>query len=302
MADPFSITAGIAGIAAPALHGTRILLDDLRKISDAPALVKALEGDISTINLTLESLREIPEAQWEALGNATVEQSKTTIRTCTEACVKFKADLEQWKGKSKGGQLSFRGRLNVGFLRESQIKSMSGQLQKYQGTLSMVISMANLSVVSPMYAFLVICVIFANHLIRRASISEKPIPRDKKDAFLVEGRTITNIIAATDQELATMETQLRNLSIDGNSANSANFESDESTRNVRVIEDEMTAFQQSLRLLEELRVRNEIDARKIAQEEQRGRTHVTFGSENHGLQLYSNTGSMSGFTFGSQKA
>ena len=49
MADPFSITAGIAGIAAPALHGTRILLDDLRKISDAPALVKALEGDISLV-------------------------------------------------------------------------------------------------------------------------------------------------------------------------------------------------------------------------------------------------------------
>ena len=36
MADPLSITASVVGITVPALHGTRLLLDDLERLKDTP--------------------------------------------------------------------------------------------------------------------------------------------------------------------------------------------------------------------------------------------------------------------------
>jgi hypothetical protein len=42
MADPLSITASAVGIIVPALHGTRLLLEDLQQLKDAPKTVKRL--------------------------------------------------------------------------------------------------------------------------------------------------------------------------------------------------------------------------------------------------------------------
>lgn len=163
MADPLSITAGIAGIAASALHGTRILLDDIHKIKDAPTVIETLESDIHQINLTLQSLQGIPEAQWKALGKAVEEQSETAIRTCTDSCAKFREDLNCWKGHSDSKKLSFRRRVNMSLIKESHIKSMSNQLRNHQGTLNILISMANLSVASHTITFpAIVCVMFAN--------------------------------------------------------------------------------------------------------------------------------------------
>jgi hypothetical protein len=40
MADPLSIAASAVGIIVPALHGTRLLLEDLQQLKNAPKTVK----------------------------------------------------------------------------------------------------------------------------------------------------------------------------------------------------------------------------------------------------------------------
>ncbi len=54
MADPLSIGASVVGVIVPALHGMRLLLDDLEKIKDAPKAVKRLEADVRSVDRTNE--------------------------------------------------------------------------------------------------------------------------------------------------------------------------------------------------------------------------------------------------------
>lgn len=63
-------------------------------------------------------------------------------------------------------------------------------------------------------------------------------------------------------------------------------------------EDEKAALEQIRRLLEELKLNNEVGATKITRQNQKNITRVTFGADNAGFQLDSNNGSISGFTFG----
>lgn len=144
MADPFSITTGVVGIVVPALHATRLLLDDLRKISDAPSTVEALREDVGFVEATLESLKAAGQPQWTALGATVAEQSEHAITSCTASCTKFRADLQRWTRHSTGSDISWRDRAGLGFFRESQIKAMSEQLQKYRATLTLVVSTATL--------------------------------------------------------------------------------------------------------------------------------------------------------------
>ena len=46
MADPLSITASAVGIIFPALHGTRLLLEDLQELKDTPKTIKRLTNDV----------------------------------------------------------------------------------------------------------------------------------------------------------------------------------------------------------------------------------------------------------------
>ena len=56
MADPLSITASTVGIIVPALHGTRLLLEDLQQLKDAPKTVKRLIDDVYSVYIILELL------------------------------------------------------------------------------------------------------------------------------------------------------------------------------------------------------------------------------------------------------
>lgn len=146
MAEVFGIAAGAVGIAAPALHWARLLLADLERISDAPQTVEGLKGDIHLIDTTLQSLLAITEPQWAALGTGLIDQSKITLVTCARSCEKFRTDLLSWTKHSSDGRLSWQDRANVGFFKQNQIKSMSEQLRKYQGSLNLVTSTATLYV------------------------------------------------------------------------------------------------------------------------------------------------------------
>ena len=53
MVDPLSVAASVVGIIVPALHGTRLLLDDLERLKDAPKTVKRLTDDVRSVEGTL---------------------------------------------------------------------------------------------------------------------------------------------------------------------------------------------------------------------------------------------------------
>ncbi len=96
MTDPLSITASVVGIVVPALHGTRLLLEDLQQLKDAPKGVKRLVEDVHSVDMALELLKSIEEREWGLLGADVAKQSKTTISSSTQACDLFRADLQKW--------------------------------------------------------------------------------------------------------------------------------------------------------------------------------------------------------------
>jgi hypothetical protein len=106
MADPLSIAASVVGIIVPALHGTRLLLDDLQKLKDAPKAVKRLVEDVHPVDTVLKLLQSVEDREWEPLGTSVAERSKTTISSCTQACDLFRIELQRWTRHSEDGKLA----------------------------------------------------------------------------------------------------------------------------------------------------------------------------------------------------
>jgi len=145
MADPLSITAGVVGIVTAALQATGRFAADLQRLSEAPATIESLKQDIAVLAGTLKALAGLEGAQWKALGTTVTEQSKATVASCTVSCDKYMADLQRWTRHSSPGRgVAVRDRLALALWRESQVKNMSEQLQKYRTTLNLVISTAAL--------------------------------------------------------------------------------------------------------------------------------------------------------------
>jgi hypothetical protein len=144
MTDPLSIAASIVGITVTALHGARLLLDDLEKLKDAPKTVKNLVADMQSVDAALQLLQAVDDKEWESLGRNIAEQLKTTIRSCTQACDLFRADLQRWTKHSEDGKLAWQDRAIVGFFKQGQTKAMSEQLQNCKLTINFVVSIATL--------------------------------------------------------------------------------------------------------------------------------------------------------------
>jgi hypothetical protein len=144
MADPLSIAASIVSIAIPALQVTRLLLDDLQRIADAPSTVETLKEDLLSVDTAITSLQAVSDPQWGSLGGTVLSEAETAIRVCTKSCDKFRADLRRWTRHSEDGRLSWQDRARVGIFKQNRVKSMSEQLQNCKITLNSVVSIATL--------------------------------------------------------------------------------------------------------------------------------------------------------------
>lgn len=144
MADPLSITAGVVGIVGPALHATRILLEDLQQLKDAPRTIKRLMDDLQSINKELALLQDIEGTEWKLLGAGVDEYSNATISSCIQACNLFRIGLQRWTRHSKDGKLAWQDRASVGFFKKDQVKDMSEQLQSCKLAINSVVSIATL--------------------------------------------------------------------------------------------------------------------------------------------------------------
>ena len=58
----------IVGVTATALHGIRLLLDDLKKIEEAPEVINGLKDDIHSVDVALTSLQAVKDGELESLG------------------------------------------------------------------------------------------------------------------------------------------------------------------------------------------------------------------------------------------
>jgi hypothetical protein len=146
MTEPLSVVASIIGVIVPALHGTRLLLDDLKCIIDAPKSVESLKEDLRSVDVALKSLQAVQSSDWKSLGGNVADESKVAISSCTRACDTFRADLQRWTRHSEEGKLSWQDRANVGFFKQRQIKSTSEQLQTCKLTINSVVGIATLYV------------------------------------------------------------------------------------------------------------------------------------------------------------
>ena len=144
MTDPLSIAASVVGITVPALHGARLLIEDLEKLKDAPKTVKGLVADVQSVDSALKLLQAVDGKEWESLGKNVAEQLKTTIGSCTQACDLFRANLQRWTKHSEDGKLAWQDRAKVGFFKQGQTKAMSQQLQNCKLTINSVVSIATL--------------------------------------------------------------------------------------------------------------------------------------------------------------
>lgn len=144
MPDPFSVAASAVSVTVPALHGARLLLDDIRNIIDAPRTVRNLEEDISATLGIRDAFERVGEREWQLLGQIVADQATTSIQLCDKACEEFRTDLQKWTKHSKGNILSLRDKTTVGFFKDRQIRAMAAQLQSCKMTLNSAISLATL--------------------------------------------------------------------------------------------------------------------------------------------------------------
>lgn len=145
MADPLGVSASVAGLVALALHGARLLMEDVNKIIDAPKSLEDLQSELTFVTLSLESLEGIDESQLRLLGEQVYDHSKVAIQKCKSVCDGLRDDLRRWtKNSGDDGKLSWRDRANIGFFKEHRITAMAKQLQSCKLTLNSVVGTATL--------------------------------------------------------------------------------------------------------------------------------------------------------------
>lgn len=143
-ADPLSATASVVGIVVPAMHGVRLLLNDIKKIRGAPETVAGLTKELEEVLSATKGLEVVEPSELESLGVA--NQSLSAIKTSDEACETFRKDLQRWTKHSEDGKLSLRDRINVGFFQDENIKALSARLQTCKTTLLLAVGTATLFV------------------------------------------------------------------------------------------------------------------------------------------------------------
>lgn len=106
MADTVSLDLGIAGVVGPALHVSRLLLNDLRDMKDAPKNIQVLSGSIDSLIRALTSVESIPDGEWASLGPSVIEDAESTISQSTATCQRFNEVIQGWTHRSQDGSLS----------------------------------------------------------------------------------------------------------------------------------------------------------------------------------------------------
>ncbi|KAJ5226237.1 hypothetical protein N7468_007462 [Penicillium chermesinum] len=135
MTDPLSVAAGVTGFVTFALHGIRVLLEDLDKIKEAPNNVLELKDELKSVERVVASLESIDDEDWNNMDTNIAVDAKTLIESCTKTCEAFRIKVQHWTRHSLGDKLSVLDRPFIGFFKSSEIDSMQRKLQAYKGSI-----------------------------------------------------------------------------------------------------------------------------------------------------------------------
>ncbi|KAF2826855.1 hypothetical protein CC86DRAFT_369990 [Ophiobolus disseminans] len=210
MTEPLSFAASVVGITVPALHGVRLLSEDLQQLKEAPKTVKRLSEDVQS-------------KEWDLLGAGVLDELRTTISSCTQACNLFRTDLQRWTRHSEGGKLAWQDQTSVGFFKQGQIKAMSEQLQNCKLLINSVVNIATLGTMS-----------------------------------LVQAE-IKGAVTTTDKQLVVLESRLEELNLSSDDDKEAGPREGKAEA-LQQLEEERKALGASRMLLEELLLKAQEDA------------------------------------------
>jgi len=275
MADPLSVTASIVGIVGPALHATRLLLEDLQQLKDAPKVVKRLVEDVRSVDATLELLQSIEKREWDLLGAGVAEQTEATISSSTQACNLFRADLQKWTRHSEDGKLAWLDRANVGFFKKDQVKAMSEQLQCCKLAINLIVGVATLY----------------------SSVRNTHITEEIKKTISTEQNEVKGAITKADKQLIVLENRVEEMNLSDDDEEVAT-PAEGKTEALQQLEEELKGVKASQKLLSELLSKSQEEAVAKAAGSQIGATTVTFGAHNSGFQAGIINGGVSGTSFG----
>ncbi|KAF2463407.1 uncharacterized protein BDR25DRAFT_154604, partial [Lindgomyces ingoldianus] len=275
MTDPLSVAASVVSITIPALHGTRLLLDDLEKLKDAPKSIKRLVDDVQSVDAALQLLRGVEDREWESLGTSVAEQSKSTISTCAQACDHFRTNLQRWTRHSEDGKLAWQDRANVGFFKQGQMKAISEQLQNCKLTINSVVSIATLY----------------------SSIRHVRITEEIKRTICTKQAEVEGAITTADKQLIILENKLEELDLSSDDEKEARSNEDKADA-IWQLEEERKALVVSRGLLGELLSKSQEEAIAKAAGNHSHLITVVFGNQNSGIQAGTISGGVSGISFG----
>ncbi|KAH9208736.1 hypothetical protein DL95DRAFT_311312 [Leptodontidium sp. 2 PMI_412] len=275
MADPLSITASIVGIVGPALHGTRLLLEDLQQLKDAPKTVKRLVEDVRSVGAALELLQSVEEREWGLLGAGVAEQAETTISSSTQACNLFRADLQKWTRHSEDGKLAWLDRANVGFFKKDQVKAMSEQLQSCKLAINLIVGVATLY----------------------SSVRNSHITEEIKKTISTTQDEVKGAITTADKQLIVLESKVEEMNLSDDDEEVVK-PAEGKTEALRQLEEEVNGVKASQKLLNELLPKSQEEAVVKAAGSQSGSITVTFGDNSSGFNAGIINGGVSGISFG----
>lgn len=145
MADPFSITAGVVGITAAALHSIKSLLEEILAIKDAPAAIGQVKQDLLAVEMILKTLNSaFQESAFETLSENAKASLQFAIRNCQKACDTFRTRLQKWTRHSGDGKIHWWDRVRVGLFAEAEMEVLSKQLKNCRDTVGSAVSTATL--------------------------------------------------------------------------------------------------------------------------------------------------------------
>jgi hypothetical protein len=145
--DGVSAASAIIGIIVPALHGARILYDDIEKVVHIDKILQPINNDLKALVEVLSSLERFcqdvntPQEALEALKQNNVEPAS---KNCQTVCSAFQAKLDKWTKHSKDGKVAWRDKFVPGFFGESDILEFRTQLVACKGTFTIGLQMANM--------------------------------------------------------------------------------------------------------------------------------------------------------------
>jgi len=261
MAEAVGLAAGIVDIVVPALHGARLLLGDLEKITNVPDAIAKLRKDVASISASWVLLKDIEEPVWLSLGTAVADHSKATLESCEAACDVIRSDLQRWTKHSKGATLSWLDCVQVGFFRDHQLKAHAAHLHAYRLTFNSIVETAAL------YSSL-----------RTAQLTDElrssiALQHDSITAASSNAQTDASVVQRTLSEVSSLPT--------GDFTVDLHAELDSTVTGLTEVLEELKLLQT---LLQELSSKTE-SANDAKADADNKTTNITFGTNNQGMQM-----------------